>query len=66
MVTSNDARSSSAGGRHRNPGDFEPRLRGRRWTRQVVRGGRLPTQADTIRSVSWVVSCGKLATGVGQ
>jgi hypothetical protein len=43
MVTSNDARSSSAGGRHRNPGDFEPRLRGRRWTRQVVRGGRLPT-----------------------
>src|SRR6476660_3663517 len=57
-VTSNRARGSSAYNRHRNHGaDFEHRRRRRGRTRQVVRGGRVPTEADTVRNVSWAVSC---------
>ena len=36
--------------------NFEHRRRGRGRTRQVVRGGRVPTEADTVRNASWAVS----------
>jgi hypothetical protein len=54
-VTSNRPCSSSADDRHGNRGpDLEHRRRGRRRTRQVVRGGRVPT--ESLRSASWAVS----------
>ena len=34
--------------------NFEHRHRGRRRTRQVVRGGRMPTETNTVRNASWV------------
>ena len=61
-VTSNRPCSSSADDRHRNRGpDFKHRRRWRGRTRQVVRGGRVPTEADTVRNASWVVSCDRPA-----
>ena len=66
-VTSNRTRSRSADVWHRNRGaDFEHCRRGRRRTRQVVRGGRVPTQADTTRNASWAVSRDKHADRVSS
>ena len=55
-VTRNRACRSSADDRHRNRGpDFEHRHRGRKQTRQVVRGGRVcpPIRSPTVRNAKF-------------
>ena len=44
--------------------DFEHCPRGQWWTRQVVRGARVPTEADTVRNASWAVSTIGLPVGL--
>ena len=64
-VISNHARSSSFDDQRRDrSAHFEHRRRGRGRTRQVARGGRVPTEADAVRDASWVVSCDRQPVGL--